>query len=420
MMRDMTSDGLSRRRFLGVSALLAGAGAVGGRTWAQSAGDARPRPDRARRDVLRLFLAGDLMLGRGIDQIMPRSAPPDLYEPYIRDARRYVELAQSANGPIPCKVDPGYVWGDALAELTALAPDLRIANLETAITARGTPWPDKGIHYRMHPANTAVLGAAGIDCCVLANNHVLDWGYPGLDDTLAALAEAGIATAGAGTDAHRAAAPARLEGPDGVRVSVHALASQTSGVPADWAAGDDRAGVNLAGADLDATVAAVANRSGSRSRGELVVASIHWGGNWGHEIPDWQRRLAHGLIDSGAVDLVHGHSSHHPKAIEVYRGHLVLYGCGDLVNDYEGIREIRSFRSDLGLMYFADLDPAGGRLLRLTMSPVRMRRLRLQHAAPGEAEWLRTSLNRECHRFGTRLETNADGRWHLLPADLSR
>jgi poly-gamma-glutamate synthesis protein (capsule biosynthesis protein) len=151
-----------------------------------------------------------------------------------------------------------------------------------------------------------------------------------------------------------------------------------------------------------------------------VVASIHWGGNWGHEIPDWQRRLAHGLIDSGAVDLVHGHSSHHPKAIEVYRGHLVLYGCGDLVNDYEGIREIRSFRSDLGLMYFADLDPAGGRLLRLTMSPVRMRRLRLQHAAPGEAEWLRTSLNRECHRFGTRLETNADGRWHLLPADLSR
>jgi poly-gamma-glutamate synthesis protein (capsule biosynthesis protein) len=366
---------------------------------------------------LRLFLCGDLMLGRGIDQIMPLSAAPDLYEPYIRDARQYVGLAESVNGPIPRKVGPEYVWGDALAELAALAPDLRLVNLETAITARGVPWPDKGIHYRMHPANTAVLSAAGIDCCALANNHVLDWGYPGLEDTLTALADSGIAAAGAGSNGQQAAAPTRLEAPDGTRVAVYALASQTSGVPPNWGAGDHRAGVNLLGEDIDAAVDGVLSSLESRSPGQRVVASIHWGGNWGHTVPDWQQHLAHRLIDSGAVDLVHGHSSHHPKAIEVYRGRLVLYGCGDLINDYEGIREYRPFRSDLGLMYFADLDPTDGRLLGLTLSPMRMRRLRLQRAAASETDWLATTLNRESRVFGTRFETGPDRRLYLLTAD---
>jgi poly-gamma-glutamate synthesis protein (capsule biosynthesis protein) len=417
MMDDAATDGLSRRRFLGVSVALAGAAAAGKQAWARSVRAGQSGPDRTREGAMRLFLAGDVMLGRGVDQIMPRSAPPNLYESYIRDAREYVSLAQSANGPIPRNVDPTYVWGDALDELEALAPDLRIVNLETAITASGAPWPDKGIHYRMHPANTAILQAAGIDCCALANNHVLDWGYRGLQDTLAALADAGIAVAGAGKDANQAARPALLGSATGASVAVHALASQTSGVPPTWGAGENRAGVNLVGDDLDATVAAVVQRVAPRSPGQLVVASIHWGGNWGHQVPDWQQRLAHRLIDSGAVDLVHGHSSHHPKAIEVYRGRLVLYGCGDLINDYEGIREARPFRSDLGLMYFADLDPAGGRLLRLTLSPMRMRRLRLQHATPSETDWLRTTLNRESLRFGTRLEADGNGRLHLLPAD---
>ena len=410
------TDGLTRRRFLGATAALACAAATGSQHRARTAPGDGHGADPDRGTSLRLFLCGDLMLGRGIDQIMPQAAAPDLYEPYIRDARRYVSLAESANGPIPRGVDPEYVWGDALEELAAMAPDLRIANLETAITARGTPWPDKGIHYRMHPANTTLLGAAGIDCCTLANNHVLDWGYAGLEDTLAALAGAGIAVAGAGLDADQAARPVRLQSRRGIRVSVHALASQSSGVPATWGVGGHRAGVNLIGDDSDSVVDSVKRRVGSAAQRRPAVASIHWGGNWGHAIPDWQRHLAHRLIDSGAVDLVHGHSSHHPKAIEVYRGRLVLYGCGDLINDYEGIREYRPFRSDLGLMYFADLDPADGRLLGLTLSPMRMRRLRLQRAAPGESAWLSNTLNRENARFGTRLETGPDGRLHLRPA----
>lgn len=76
-----------------------------------------------------------------------------------------------------------------------MAPDVRVINLETAITTSPTPWPGKGIHYRCHPANVATLAAAGIDVAVLSNNHVMDWGAMGLVQTLEALAASGEATA---------------------------------------------------------------------------------------------------------------------------------------------------------------------------------------------------------------------------------
>ena len=143
--------------------------------------------------TVRLFLCGDVMTGRGIDQILPYSVDPHLYEPYVRDARRYVELAERANGPIPRPVDYDYIWGDALAELARFQPDLRLINLETSITTSESQWEGKAIHYRMHPANIPCLTAAGVDGCALANNHVLDWGYPGLAETRETLAAVGVA-----------------------------------------------------------------------------------------------------------------------------------------------------------------------------------------------------------------------------------
>jgi len=81
--------------------------------------------------------------------------------------------------------------------------------------------------------------------------------------------------------------------------------------------------------------------------------------------------LAHDLIRKAGVDLVHGHSSHHSKAIEVYRGKLILYGCGDLINDDEGIGgyEKFRFRHDLTLMYFARIRTGDGKLQGLDISP---------------------------------------------------
>jgi poly-gamma-glutamate capsule biosynthesis protein CapA/YwtB (metallophosphatase superfamily) len=357
-----------------------------------------------------LFLCGDIMTGRGIDQILPHSADPRLYEPYLRDARDYVELAEQVNGPIPRRVDGNYVWGDALEEFRRRGPDVKIVNLETSITAGGEPWPGKGIHYRMHPGNAPVLTAAGIDVCSLANNHVLDWGYEGLADTLKTLHKARVQTAGAGNDATGAESPAAVEIAGNGRVLVFSFGVSSSGIPCDWAASAGRPGVNL----LPELSEEVAGQISAMARevkrpGDLVVASVHWGGNWGYGISAVHRRFAHLLIDGAGVDLVHGHSSHHPKGIEVYREKLVLYGCGDLVTDYEGIGGYEAFRSELGLMYFVRIDTKTGKLAGLEMVPMRMRRFRLVRTTWRDAAWLRDTLNREGERFGTRVEMKKDG-----------
>jgi poly-gamma-glutamate capsule biosynthesis protein CapA/YwtB (metallophosphatase superfamily) len=95
---------------------------------------------------LRIFLCGDVMTGRGIDQALPHPVNPILFEPYVRDAREYVALAEKANGPIPRPLSFDYIWGDALRELERAEVDLRFANRETAVTSAETPWPEKGIH----------------------------------------------------------------------------------------------------------------------------------------------------------------------------------------------------------------------------------------------------------------------------------
>jgi poly-gamma-glutamate capsule biosynthesis protein CapA/YwtB (metallophosphatase superfamily) len=100
---------------------------------------------------------------------------PRLYEPYMQTALGYVELAAQTHGPISAPVDCAYIWEDAMAAFARIAPDVRIINLETAVTTSDAYWPDKGIHYRMHPANIPCLTVVQIDCCVLSNNHVLDW-----------------------------------------------------------------------------------------------------------------------------------------------------------------------------------------------------------------------------------------------------
>ena len=67
--------------------------------------------------MLTLFLCGDVMTGRGIDQVLPHPNPPHLMEPCVTSALQYVELAEQANGPIRKPVDFPYIWGEALAEL---------------------------------------------------------------------------------------------------------------------------------------------------------------------------------------------------------------------------------------------------------------------------------------------------------------
>ncbi|MCX8048586.1 MAG: CapA family protein [Methylohalobius sp.] len=372
------------------------------------------RPQVQENAVLTLFLCGDVMTGRGIDQILPHPSRPDLFEPYVRSALAYVALAEEVSGPIPRGVDPTYVWGQALEAMAKVKPDLRIVNLETAVTVSDDAWPGKGIHYRMHPHNVSVLKAFGIDCCALANNHVLDWGRRGLLETLDVLHRAGIATAGAGRDAVEAYKPAVLPVPGKARVLVFACGTEDSGILPAWAAGPTQSGVNLIELS-ESGLAAVAEQVRAAKRpGDIVVVSVHWGGNWGFAIPSAQRWFAHALIDRAQVDLVHGHSSHHVKGIEVYRGKLILYGCGDFLNDYEGIAGYEAYRGDLGLMYFPALDPQNGRLLSLRLVPTRAKKFQVSYAPEEGVEWLVETLNREGKGLGTWVVHQPDGSLALV------
>ena len=136
--------------------------------------------------------------------------------------------------------------------------------------------------------------------------------------------------------------------------------------------------------------------------GDLIVASIHWGSNWGYEIPREQVLFAHRLIDEG-VAIVHGHSSHHVKAIEVFKGRLILYGCGDFITDYEGISGYEAFRGDLALMHFVELDSVGGELINARLIPMQMQRFRLERASGADAKWMCNLISELGEPFGTRV-----------------
>jgi poly-gamma-glutamate capsule biosynthesis protein CapA/YwtB (metallophosphatase superfamily) len=147
-----------------------------------------------------------------------------------------------------------------------------------------------------------------------------------------------------------------------------------------------------------------------RQPGDVILVSIHWGSNWGYEVADAQQQFAHALIDDAGVSIVHGHSSHHPKGIEVYRDRLILYGCGDFLNDYEGIQGYEEYRGDLALMYFASVDSVSAAVTGLEIVPLQIRNFRLVQPSSPDVEWLQQTLDRESRRFGVRVALDAAGR----------
>lgn len=357
---------------------------------------------------IRLFLCGDVMIGRGIDQVLPHPCDPALHEDYVRSAQDYVDLAEMQNGPIGRAVDPSYIWGAALEEMNRMRPDARIINLETSIT-RSEEYEDKGINYRISSENADCLKAAAIDCCILGNNHVLDWGHRGLIDTLATLEHLHIKTAGAGRNLAQAKVPAILDVTNNGRVLVFSYGLVTSGVPRSWGATTVDPGVNLLASLSEATALQIGDEIAHiRRPGDLIIVSLHWGPNWGYGIPNSQRNFAHTLINQGDVSVIHGHSSHHPKGIEVYHGRLILYGCGDFLNDYEGIRGYEDYRDDLVPMYFVDLEPAGT-LGALKIIPLQIRKFQLVRPSEDDICWMQETLDRESRKLGVAIEMQSDG-----------
>ena len=147
--------------------------------------------------------------------------------------------------------------------------------------------------------------------------------------------------------------------------------------------------------------------------GDLIVASIHWGPNWGYHVRDQESRFARRLARDG-VHVVHGHSSHHVKGLEIHADRPLLYGCGDFINDYEGIGGKEEYRPDLVLPYLPEFDPRHGRLVALRLVPLQVQRFRLQRATISDVEWLAALLNRLGATVGTRAEVSTSGELEVV------
>lgn len=351
---------------------------------------------------LTLFLCGDVMTGRGIDQILPHPNNPLLYEGYLKNAKDYIKLAEKANGPIEHPVDFAYIWGYAIGAMKEA--DVRIINLETSITSC-EDYFNKGINYRMHPKNISCLAIANIDCCALANNHVLDWGKKGLLETLETLEKVEIKYSGAGRNNSESKTPGILTVKGKGRILVFSFGLSSSGIPHNWKATEHSPGLSVLTNLSVKTIKWIEKEiTQYKQAGDLIVASIHWGGNWGYKIQEIHREFAHNLIDHAGVDIIHGHSSHHFKGLEVYKNKPIIYGCGDFLNDYEGISGHETYRSDLGLMYFVKWDCTKGNFVSLMMVPTQIRKLQISKPNKADCNWIKKVLNREGKKFGTKVE----------------
>ncbi|MDQ3942210.1 MAG: CapA family protein, partial [Actinomycetota bacterium] len=201
--------------------------------------------------------------------------------------------------------------------------DLTLANFENPVLENAVWHPDEPTFtgdLRLLP----ILGQAGIDGVTLANNHILDAGVPGLEETLGHLEDAGIAHAGAGLDLEAAREPIIFD-LGGLKIGV--LSYQ--GVPGyEWA----WATPSVPGtAPLQEEVVREDVRR-LRPEVDLVIVMPHWGIEYIATPEPGQVQLAHAAIDAGA-DLVVGDHAHWPKGIEVYEGKPIFYGTGNFLFD---------------------------------------------------------------------------------------
>jgi poly-gamma-glutamate synthesis protein (capsule biosynthesis protein) len=313
---------------------------------------------------MRLALAGDTMLGRGVAERLAEASPQSLFAPEIVDAAREA--------------------------------DLFVLNLECCISERGAPWPDPGkpFFFRAPPVATEALVHLGVDCVTLGNNHALDFGSEALVDTIEHLDAAGIAHVGAGPDVTTARAPVVLER-DGFRLVVVGVADH----PEDFAAADGRPGIAFA--DLHEGVPAWlsgAIRSAS-SEADAVLLTPHWGPNMTPEPVPHVRRAAETLMEAGA-SLVAGHSAH------VFQGAArpILFDLGDFIDDY-AVDPL--LRNDLGLLFIVELDGAGPS--RVEAVPLRLDFCHTRPAEGADREWILRRFREACAALGTEV-TEEGGR----------
>lgn len=236
--------------------------------------------------------------------------------------------------------DPGAISPVVLADqlrsdpthlLAPIAPvlsgaDLAMVNLETAITDRGAPVAGKNFHFRSPAESFVALKAAGVDVVNMANNHALDYGPVGMDDTFAAIASSKLPVVGIGSNATEAYAPYRTV-INGQRIAIFGAVDWLEpGLVSQWTATDTQPGLafSIDRARLVAGVSAV------RPEVDTLVAFMHWGVEETHCASPEQATLAQALLAAGA-DIVVGSHAHRVFGAGRVGTSLVAYGLGNFV-----------------------------------------------------------------------------------------
>ncbi len=290
---------------------------------------------------------------------------------------------------------PEFPWGEALHLLRSA--DCVLCNLECVLSDRGSPWPGKLFTFRSDARNVAVLTAGGVCAVSLANNHVLDFGEEALLECLSVLDQAGIARAGAGRHVEEAQRPACWTS-SGTKVGLVAFTDNEPG----WEAGPNRPGVFYAPLDLeDARFQKVLEITRALAQQtDLVVVSVHWGPNWGRRPLPEHRAAGRQLVQAGA-SVVWGHSPHVVRGVEFVDRGVILYSCGDFVDDY-AVDEVE--RNDWSFAFL--LDPSS---TTLTLVPTVIRNFRVELARGEERRALCERMRRLCQELGTHVEAVEEG-----------
>ncbi|MCB0336283.1 MAG: CapA family protein [Bdellovibrionales bacterium] len=385
-----------------------------------------------------LLYGGDTMLARAVQLILPVQAPG---EEFIKDKwPAWSYLFRSLEWEVTWSDlhgQPHYspemlheieqyrkenesgtrLWGDTLSFQMEHPPDLRILNLETAVTRTidSRDQPRKLLRYHLHVDNIGPVfnrfseqrygGNQVVPYIVsLANNHSMDFGRKAFHleslPMLNALPGDGTLI-GAGRNFRQASAPFTRT-INGVPIQVYAFTTLCAGTWRRWSATSYRSGVSTLPALTSQRRIAKALRQVSscmvrhRNPNAIRILSIHWGPNWATENDhqDLRQIFAHRLIDELGFDLIYGHSTHHIRGLERYKGKLIVYGAGDLINDYESYiaTTLPRYNHDGGI-FVVDLDRISGILNDLRVLPLQIKKLQLRTLEAERAAQLASAIN---------------------------
>lgn len=323
---------------------------------------------------LKLLFGGDVMLARGVNEVIQREGPSYPLAP--------------------------------LASMMRSA-DRVLVNLECAISPEDTIYsgPHKMFYFRADPLAAETLAHAGVDLVSLANNHALDANYMGLLTTIAILDEHEIAHAGAGENLDEAGKPALLDD-KGQRLGVLSGCDHQQ----DFAAQEKTPGILYFDATRPEDRKSLATRVEDLAQEvDHVVVALHWQSNWVPRVPQQYRSLARLLVEAGAR-VLWGHSPHHFQGVEWLDKSVVLYSTGGLLDDYA---VDPGFRNDRQLLFQVTLSKEG--VDKVEAYPIELDFGRTQTASSEARYWIDQRFTKMCEEVGSKV-AREDGWLEVLSA----